>query len=200
MPQQRLRRGRHAMPGQIGRRTDDQHARAPQLARHQARAFQRPRAHGHVGALLEDVDDLIGQHDIQRHLGMLREELGHQRQQEVMPERHVGVDSQAPTRRRVFARTPLGFLQIGQDTHPALVERASLGRQLQLTGGAVQQAGSQALFEPGDQLADCRGRHAATSSGGGKAPRLDDPGKHLQFAGTVDFKPGHGALPDDFAS
>lgn len=61
------------------------HARGTQLACHEVRAFQRAGTHGHVGALLQDISDLIGQHDIQRHVRVECQELGGQRQQEVMP-------------------------------------------------------------------------------------------------------------------
>lgn len=69
-----FRRDGSAVVGQVAGRGDDHHARGTQLAWHQVRVFQRAGAYGHVRTLLKDVDDLIGQHDVRRHIGMTVQE------------------------------------------------------------------------------------------------------------------------------
>ena len=127
---------------------------------------------------------------------MARQEFRDQRQQEVMPERDIGIDPQPAARRRVRAGAAFGFLQIGQDAHAALVEGAALRRELDLSRGAVHQPRAQALFQACDQFADGRRRHAAGAGRGGKAAQFDDAREHFQFTGSVDFQTGHAGSPE----
>ncbi|MNT66016.1 hypothetical protein D3C72_2040480 [compost metagenome] len=93
------------------------------------------------------------------------EELGRQRQQEMLAERHVGVDAHAALRRILDAGAALGLVQRRQHQHAPLIQAAAFGRQLQLARGTVQQARAQALLQPRHQLADGRRRHAAGTRG-----------------------------------
>ncbi len=122
---------------------------------------------------------------------MTLQEFRQQRQQEMLAERHVGIDPQPPARLGVGAGTAFGLFQIGQHPQAALIERAALRGQLQLAGGALQQARTQSLFQPRNQLADRRRRHLQAAGGGGKAAGFDHPHEYLQFAGSVDVGACH---------
>ena len=155
------------------------------------------RAHGYVRALLQDVDDLVGESDIEAHAGMAFQELRYQGQQEVMAEGDVGVNAYASQGRGAFAHAALGLVQVGQDAHSSLVELAAFGGELELSRRAVHQSRTKTLLHAGDQLAD-RGRcHAQGAGGGGKAPLFDDPHEDFQFARSIDL---HLSLPGELNS
>ena len=158
------------VPLRVGRCSHDHHPRRAQPPRHQARALQRTGPHRHVGALLQQVDHLVVEGQVHAYLRIALQERRQQRQQEMLAERHVGIDPQASTRLGVSTGAALGLVQVGQHAQAALVERAALGSQLQLAGGTLQQARPQPLFQPRHQLADRRRGHLQRSGGCGKAP------------------------------
>jgi hypothetical protein boklE_07540 len=58
---------------------------------------------------------------------MFRQKGRHQRQQQMVSERHVGVHPHPATRGGMGAGAAFGLVQIGQDPHATFVERATLG-------------------------------------------------------------------------
>ncbi len=144
---------RQAVPLRIGRCGHDHHPRRAQPSCHQAGTLQRAGAHRHVGALLEQVDHLVIQGQVHPDLRVALEERRQQRQQEMLAERHVGIDPQPSARLGMRAGATLGLLQVGEHAQATLVERAAFRGQLQLAGGALQQARTQPLLQPGHQLA-----------------------------------------------
>ncbi len=143
------------VPLRVGRCSHDHHPRRTQPPRHQAGTLQWTGPHRHVGALLKQVDHLVIEGQVHAYLRVAFEERRQQRQQEMLAERHVGVDPQPSTRLGMGTGTALGLLQVGQHAQAALVERAAFRGQLQLAGGALRQARTQPLLQPGHQLAHC---------------------------------------------
>ncbi|MNN13914.1 hypothetical protein D3C81_1269610 [compost metagenome] len=162
-----------------------------QRARDQGGILQRAGADGHVGALFQQIDDLIGQCDVQRHFGMACNEGRDQWKQEAVPERHIGTDPYPAARRGLDAGAAFGLIEVGQDGDAALVEDAAFSGELQFAGGAVDQAGAQPLFQTCHQLADRRRRHAECTGGSGETAQFNDADEDFQFAGAVDVKAGH---------
>ena len=185
------RRPRHPVARKIGGRGEDGLARRAQLARHQRRTLQRARAHRDVRAMLDQVDHLVGQHDVERDLRIALEERGHQRQQRSLAERHVRVHAEPAARRVVGRRAALGLGQVGQQSHAALVEHAAFRRQLHLPRGAIEQAHAQARLQASDQLADGRRGHRQRPGSGREAALLDHAHEHLHLAEPVDVVAFH---------
>ncbi|MNC32661.1 hypothetical protein D3C81_1303690 [compost metagenome] len=80
-----------------------------EFACHQVRTFERARAYRHIGALLQDVDDLIGEHNVQCHVGIVLQELGYQRQQEMMAKGNIGIHPKPTARQAVQAGAAFGL-------------------------------------------------------------------------------------------
>ncbi len=89
------------------------------------------------------------------------------------------------------AAAALGLVEVGEDAHAALVELPALGGELQLAGRAVHQLDPEAGFEPGDQLAHRRGRHAEGVRGRREAAALDHVNEGFHLAGAVDVESRH---------
>ena len=75
------------------------------------------------------------------------------------------------------ARRLLGFLEVGQQLHAALVERAPALGQRQPARRAVEQARVEMRLEVGDVARDGRHRHVEPLGGAREAAGLDDPGE-----------------------
>ena len=71
----------------------------------------------------------------------------------------------------------LGFLEVGQKLHAALVERLAALRQRQPPRRAVEQPHVEMRFELGNLPRDRRDRDAETLRGAREAARLDDAGE-----------------------
>jgi hypothetical protein len=189
---QLLQRIRRAVARQVGRAADDDLRRVAQLARHQLGRGQRAPAYRHVGALVQQVDHTVRQRDVQRNVREAFVKGRHQRQQQAMRGRHAGIDADATARHGAGGRAALGFVHVGQHARAVFVKRRAFGRELQLAGGAVDQPRIQSGLQPGDQLADRRGRHAQLARGGREAAFFHDLDKSFHFAGAVDVIAGHG--------
>jgi hypothetical protein len=187
-----LQRARRAVARQVGRAADDDLRRVAQAPRHQLRRRERAPAYRHVGALVQQVDHTVGQRDVQRDVGKALVKGRHQRQQQAVRRRHAGVDADAPARHGAGGRAALGLVHVGQHARALFVKRGAFGRELQLAGGAVDQPRAQPRLQPGDQLADGRGRHAQLPRGGREAAFFHDLDKGFHFAGAVDVNTGHG--------
>ena len=188
---QLLRRVRRAVARQIVGRRDDRLAGAPQRPRHQVGRRQLAPPDRDVGPLVHQVDHAVGQPEVDAQVGVALQQARQQRDQHLLPERHAGVDADPPARRRARRSAALGFVQVGQHAHAALVELAAFGAQLQLAGRPVHQLNAQPRLQPRDQLAHRRRRHAQRTRCGREAAALDHLHEGFHFAGAVDVDAGH---------
>ena len=104
---------------------------------HEVVGASRAHAHPEVEALLDQVDDAVGKRDVEAHLGVARHELcdrgGEVAHAEVdrggEPDRAARLDRGAP-------RLLLGFIEVREELHRPLVERAPAFGQADAPGGA----------------------------------------------------------------
>ena len=116
------RHQRRAMRLEKGRRGDHHHPALPELARHQPRFAKRTGADGNVGPFSHQVDDAVGERQIDGNFRVAFEESRQQRDQPVHAERHKGVDAQPAARCGTFRRLALGRRDLGEDAQSAVVE------------------------------------------------------------------------------
>ena len=182
---------RRAVLFEIGRRGNHHHPALPEFARDQLRIAKRPGADRDVGALLEQVDHLVGENDVDGDLRMLSQERRQHRHQIMLAERHVAVDAQPAARRRPRRGLTLGRVDLAKDADAALVEGRTLRRELQLARGAVEEPGTEPVLQPADQLAHRRRRHIEKIRGGGQRAALDHADEDFDLAGAVDVCSAH---------
>ncbi len=194
--QQILRHLRRAATLQVVGRGHDQAAVIGQLAHDGGRIRQLGDADGEVDALLDQVDQHVGEVQAHLHLRVAFDEL-RDMGRDMEPSEHGWdrhLDGTARLRRDGIERA-FRLLQLIEDGHAMLViVRAILG-QADMPGGAVEQAGAHVLFQPGDPVADHGRRQAHVPPGGRQAPQLHHPHENGQILGI-----GHCCrfLEDDF--
>ena len=122
-------RPRRPVALEICGRPNHGHAAFAELAGDELRRAQRPGADRDVRPLLQQVDHPVGEHDVERHLGVARQEVRHERQQVPLAEGNIGVDPDAPARRRAGSRVPLRLVDVRDDPRSTLIEGLTLGRE-----------------------------------------------------------------------
>ena len=140
-----------------GRRTD--HAlQVCDLALDKRPLRQVAGAHGDIGLRLDQIDQTVGDRQLDVDFRIAGEEIGQRRRQLMQAEGGAGIDMQPPARRAAHARH-LGFrlVDVGDDTPRARQEGLAFRRQRQPAGRALQQAGAQPVLQPRHQLGDRRG-------------------------------------------
>ena len=73
----------------------------------------------------------------------------------------------------------LGFFQVRQHGRARAIKRRARIGQGQAPGGAIEQAHPKPAFQPGNGLADRRGRQVQAFSGGPEAARVGDTDKNI---------------------
>jgi hypothetical protein len=157
---------------------------------------QWPDANCHVGALLHQVDDRIGENDVERDIGMLGEEARQQRHHVLHAEGDIAVHHQMPARRCAGAGLALGLVDLAEDTQRALIEGLAFLGQLELARGPVHEPRAEPGFQAGYQLAHAGWGHAKAFCRRGEPAEVDDPDEDLHLGGTVGVESAH----VDFAS
>ena len=182
---------RSSARGEIIRRGDDRRDAFAELARDELRGSQRPDPDRDIGALVDEVDHRIGDRDVQLDAGMRRHEARRHRQQEMPAEGDIRVHPQSSARNLAGGDRPLGLVEIGQHAQGPLVEgRAFLGEH-ELAGRTHDQPDAEPRLQPGDELADGRGRHPQGARGRREAAELDDAREHLHLARSIDLAARH---------
>ncbi len=172
---QRLGAVRRPVALEVGGRRADDAAVVAEPAGDQRFVVDRPQPDGQIEALPGDVDAAIGEGELQLDLGVARGELGHQGHDLAHAEAVAEADPQGAARPQpAGARQLLGGIDLVQDLARPLVEQAALGRGGYTPGGALQEPHAEPVLEPGDQLADRRGRQPQALGRGCQAALLDD--------------------------
>jgi hypothetical protein len=140
-----LEPGRCAVALEIGRCGAQDAANRRDLARHQAGIGQFRDADGHVVAVADDVDEIVGQDQIDRKIGIGFHEGAEMRRDMQTAERGRRRDFQRAARGRRAARHE-GFrlLDAGQDRHNAFVKALASFGQRDLPRRALQETANRA--------------------------------------------------------
>lgn len=139
-------------------------------------------ADGDVGAVLDQVDDLVAAVQFQLDLRVTLAKARYQRYQHMQHEGRSGVDPQAPGR-LLAAQGHLLFrlLHLRQDTPRLGQERLALFGQLQAAGGTPQQGDVELVFQATEGAADAGGGLRQLLGGSGDGTRVDHGGEGLEF-------------------
>lgn len=142
--------------------------------------LHRPVAHaqGYVDAFGNQVDPAVEQHHVQLHQRVLREKSADHIWQEGVGQCHRAGHPQTPA--RFAAHAGHGFIGgFGFQQHGLAVVQVALAHrgELQLPGGALQQACAQAFFKLGDTPRQARLGDAQLAAGSGETTGFDYAGK-----------------------
>ncbi len=137
-----------------------------ELARDQRRILQRAEADRDVVAVVDEVDDLVGEPQVQRHGRVAAQERGNHGRDVLAAERRRHRHFQPSIRlaAAVADRRPRGVGGRQQRLGPGHEDFAVL-RETDAAGGAVQQSRAELAFELRDARAGDRGRHAELAPG-----------------------------------
>ena len=153
-----LQSGRLAVPRQIGRAGHRHLRHQCDAPPRQRRVLQFAGAQHAVHAFTHQVHVAVVLAQVQRDVGVAREETGQPRHHEIPRQRALRVHSQQALGRLV-QEGAVGFLQVGQQAHAAPVVDLAVVGQADLARGALQQPRAQALFQALDQVGDGGGRN-----------------------------------------
>jgi len=172
------RNARQTMPPEIAGRGADDAAELADAAGDEARIDQPADAHGGVDALLHEIDEAVGELQVDGDLRVAGEETGQRRRQVALAEQNGPADDELARRRGLEAgQGGLRLLDVAEDALAAgIVGVAALG-QRQPPGGAVEQAGAELLLERGELPAHRGERRAERASGGRQAAGLHHAGE-----------------------
>ncbi len=109
---------------------------------------------GDIGARVHQIDQRVGQHDVERDVGMLAHEARHQRHHMQHAERDVGVDGEMAARHAGGGLERSASSMSARMRWRALIERLAFLGELQLARGAVDQPCAEPRLQPRHQLAD----------------------------------------------
>ncbi len=155
--------GRHRPPvfGEIGRCRDGDHPRAHQQPRDQRGLRGIAEAHRHVHAVGHQIADLVAGDDLDLQLGIEIEKRAKPGSQNQSREIRIDIDPEPPAHRLRHARgCHRRLLDTAQQRRHLLVKAGAVVSQAHGAGGAVEQAQTDAAFQPGDGAADARRRQA----------------------------------------
>ena len=158
----------------VGAAHDDP-ARLADDARAEAGVVEVADSHGHVDALVDEVDHPVRERELADHGGVAGEELAHQRRH-LTPAECAGRRDDEPAHGLAVlgARGPLGLVDGREDPARALeVARARVGERHR-AGGPLEQADGEALLERGAEAGDGGPRGAEAARGGGEPAQLGD--------------------------
>ena len=129
-------------------------------------------AHRDIGLLLDQVDQAVGDRQIDVDFRIAREEIGQGRGKLVQPEGGAGIDAQPAARRPAHPRhLGLGLIDIGDDPAGAGQERLAFGGERQPAGAAFEQAGAQAVLQARDSFETADGVRPKSLAAAEKLPR-----------------------------
>src|SRR5262249_1274632 len=149
---------------------------------------QSANAHGQVGAFLDEVDEAVGEIEIDRHVRVAGDVLRQHRREMTGAEYDRGVDAQDSARLLHFTRhRQAHFLDVAQDLLTALVVRSSRFGEADTPRGAVEQPDAKALFEVLDVAADDGRRQTHAIGSRYEAPGLDYPHKRVHRSQAVHY-------------
>ncbi len=135
-----------------------------------------------IGAVLEQVDDLVAAVQFQLDIRVALAKPADQRHQHMQHERCRGIDPQSPGRMLQPARhLLLGLLHRVENPPRLAQERRALLRQLQTAGGAAQQRGRELGFEPAQRTTNARSGLPELYSGTGDGAGVDHRSEGLQL-------------------
>ena len=161
----------------VGRRAADE-LRAADPARDEILPADESDPHRGVESFVDEIDDAVGQLDVEAHLGKARGEFGDRGREVVRAEGHAAGEPQRPARRDgAGARRRLRLLEVGEELHATLVERTSGFGEGEAARRAVEQPGAKVRLELGHVARHRRHRHAEAIGGAREAAGLDDLGE-----------------------
>jgi len=174
--------GRRAMSRQIGRAGQYLQAAGTQRAGVQGGVAQRADADGEVGALLQQIDDLVIAVQLQRDLRVLAAELSDQWRDHVQHERCRRIHPQ-PSGGALAAQCHLvlGGIHRGQDAAGVGEKGQPFLGEFQPAGSPPQQRGVQLLFQPRQRPAGAGHRLAKLFGSGGDGAAIHHGNEGEQF-------------------
>ena len=187
---------RFTAPREVRRRRAADDLRPAEPFRHHALRADVPDADREVETLLDQVDDSIGEIEVEQQVRMERAELRECRREVPHPEADAAGQSQRALGFRCSnAHRGLGILEVRQQLHAVLVERLPGFRQRQASRRAVQQPHVQVRFEFRDLPRDGRSGQAEPLRRPRKTAQFDDFGE-----GTDGQEAIHGSIVAFFAT
>ena len=169
----------------IGRRAAHE-LRAADPRRHEILAADRADAHRDVEALVDEIDDAVGQLDVEAHVGMALGEFGDRGREIVRAEGDAAGEAQRAARHDSSgAGRRFGLVEIGEELYAALVKGAAGLGERKAAGRAVEQARAEVRLELGHVPRHRRHRHAEPVGGAREAAGLDDPGEGIDGVEAV---------------
>ncbi|CAM2160639.1 hypothetical protein PT2222_80223 [Paraburkholderia tropica] len=177
---------RYAVRFEITRRGHHRASRRPELARMKIRIRQRPRAHGHVDAFALQIHHRVRQREIDANAGIARGKQRHQRHDVMRAHRNRHVDAQRAVRRRdALGDAVLGFVDVVENAHAAVVEQPPFVGHREMPRGALKQQHAEPFFEAADHLADRRRRELQRLARRRKTAGFDHAREHPHFAAST---------------
>lgn len=174
------RLARAAVALDIGARRAEDPAQAQQVARD--RILRRPRGHAQreVDAVVHQVDQAVGEHQLDLQPGVRRRDDGQQGRDEVTPEGERRAHPQRAARALAeVAHRDLAAVHGLQCARRVAQEHLPGGGEDEPPGGALEEGGAEAAFELGDLLADLGTRAAERARRGRHAAALDHANEAL---------------------
>ena len=166
---------RLAVPREIGGRCAADERSAADPPADEVHAADRPDPHGSVEALVDEIDEAVGQLDVESHLRIPRHEFGDRDREMPRAERDAAGQAQRAARDHgPGAGGRLRFLEIREQQHGALVERAADLGQRQRARRAIEQPCVEMRLELGHVARDRRHGDAEAVGRPREASRFDD--------------------------
>jgi hypothetical protein len=176
----------HAMPGEIVRRGAQDAVIGRKPLGDEAGIPQVCDAHREIEAFSDDIDEGVGQDQLDADHRVGVEERLEMRRDVQPPERGRRRDPQRAARLAGAAGHPgFGFLDRAEDRHHAFVEALACLGQRELARGALEQAHAQPVLQPPDALGDDGRRQVELAAGGRHAFGGDDAGEDVEVAEPV---------------
>lgn len=175
-------RRRRAVLREIVGRRDEQDVRGRDLPRDERRRFHAGGrgAHRDVVAFVDQLDDTIGQRDLDRHVGVALGVRRHRVHHVAQPERGQRRHAQPPLRHdaRGAHRLP-GLVEFGERLHEPLVVFAPRLRRRDAARRAMQETRAELVLEMHHVLARHRRRHLHALGRADEAADFDDIAEHI---------------------
>ena len=173
---------RRAVNVQISRRSTEHMPLAPQKAMLQRRRPDiRPTdPHDDIHALFDRIDKAVGEGNMRQQQRVFLHKLQNHRQRLQTPEGRRQVNADPALRLGIVGlHGQLGLLQFGQNPSAGPVKSRTGISQCQAPRGALEQAHPKPVFQPGDTLADRRGRQVQALGSSPEAARVGDTDKYI---------------------
>ena len=178
---------RSTVGGEVGRRGADHPLHRRQLADDGILRRRAGQAQGEVDAVVDQVDDGVGQHQFAGHRRVAGNDFRQQGRDVEAAERDRGADAQDAVRRFAeVAHRQFGTADRLDGALRVLMEDFAGGRQAQVTCRTFEQAHAETAFKVGNLLADLGAGTVEMAGGGSHAAGFD----HLD-EGVPAVQPGH---------